>query len=174
MTFPHPSQFRLVVAGTTDAGETDFLEVDGPAVISLPGVAEGAFYWAVEGGHSKDNIGAPPSRVELAGPNGSTFGVSSFPARSAGNEVDIDKLGPSMTGTGDDGDSAMHASDTIDYEVVISGKVDLELPGGKKCTLGPGDLLVMAGVPHAWKNPYDEDCVYVVVTVGYNRNLDEK
>ena len=50
-----------------------------------------------------------------------------------------------MTGTGDDGDPAMHASDTIDYEVVISGKVDLELPGGKKRTLGPGDLLVMAG-----------------------------
>jgi quercetin dioxygenase-like cupin family protein len=46
--------------------------------------------------------------------------------------------------------------------------VDLVLPGGKKRTLVPGDLLVMAGVPHAWKNPYDEDCVYVVVTVGFN------
>ena len=47
--------------------------------------------------------------------------------------------------------------------------MDLELPGGKKRTLGPGDLLVMAGVPHAWKNPYDEDCVYIVVTIGYNQ-----
>ncbi|KXX59610.1 cupin domain-containing protein [Rhodococcus sp. LB1] len=173
MTFPHPSKFNLVVAGTTDSGETDFLEVGSPAVIDLPGVASGAFYWAVEGEHSKDNIGKPPVRVELAGPNGSTFGVSSFPARSAGNNVDIDDLGPSMTGTGDDGDPAMHASDTIDYEVVISGKVDLELPGGKKRTLVPGDLLVMAGVPHAWKNPYDEDCVYIVVTVGFNQGQSD-
>ncbi|WP_063129696.1 cupin domain-containing protein [Nocardia fusca] len=168
MTFPDPKQFRLIVAGTTDSGEADFLEVGGPAEISMPGIAEGAFYWAVEGGHSKENIGRPPSRVHLAGPNGSTFGVSSFPARSAGNELDPEQLDPSMAGTGDDGDPNMHASDTIDYEVVISGKVDLELPGGKVRTLGPGDLLVMGGVPHAWKNPYDEDCVYIVVTIGYN------
>ena len=104
----------------------------------MPGVADGAFYWAVEDGHSKENIGRPPGRVELAGPNGSTFGVSSFPARSAGNEIDVEQLDPSMTSTGHDGDPAMHASDTIDYEVVISGKVDLELPGGKLRTLRAG------------------------------------
>jgi mannose-6-phosphate isomerase-like protein (cupin superfamily) len=170
MTFPHPAEFRLVVAGPSESGEPDFLEVGDPATFSMPGVAEGAFYWAVEGGHSSDNIGKPPSRVELAGPNGSTFGVSSFPARSAGNELDPEQLDPSMSSTGDDGNPNMHASDTIDYEVVISGKVDLELPGGKVRTLGPGDLLVMAGVPHAWKNPYDEDCVYLVVTIGYNQS----
>jgi hypothetical protein len=167
MTFPDPKKFRLVVAATNDSGESDFLDADGPAIIDMPGVADGAFYWAVEGGHSKDNIGRPPAQVALAGPNGSTFGVSSFPARSAGNAPDSEKLGPSMT-TGHDGDPAMHASDTIDYEVVISGKVDLELPGGKVRTLQPGDLLVMGGVPHAWRNPYDEDCVYIVVTIGYN------
>ncbi|CAM5489959.1 cupin domain-containing protein [Streptomyces hirsutus] len=83
----------------------------------------------------------------MAGPNGSTFGVSSFPAHSSG-EVGANDLGDSMTVTDDDGDAGMHASDTIDYEVVI-GKVDLVLPGGKKRTLVPGDLLVMAGVPHA-------------------------
>ncbi|CAM5509143.1 cupin domain-containing protein [Streptomyces hirsutus] len=93
--------------------------------------------------------------------------MSSFPAHSSG-EVGANDLGDSMTVTDDDGDAGMHASDTIDYEVVISGKVDLVLPGGKKRTLVPGDLLVMAGVPHAWKNPYDEDCVYIVVTVGFN------
>ncbi|MCG2624731.1 cupin domain-containing protein [Arthrobacter sp. I2-34] len=167
MTFPHPAKFRLVVAGPTESGEADFLDVDGPAVIDVPDVANGAFYWAVEGGHSKENFGRPPASVQLAGPNGSTFGVNSFPARSAGKDIDINKIDPTMD-VGHDGDPAMHASDTIDYEVVISGKVDLELPGGKVRTLVPGDLLVMAGVPHAWRNPYDEDCVYIVVTVGFN------
>jgi len=165
MTFPDPKKFRLVVAGPTESGDADFLEVGPAAEFDFPGVSAGAFYWAVEGGHSKENFGAPPARVALAGPNGSTFGVSSFPAHSSGT-VDADQVGDSMTVT--DGDAGMHASDTIDYEVVISGKVDIELPGGKKRTLEPGDLLVMAGVPHAWKNPYDEECVYIVVTVGFN------
>lgn len=167
MTFPDPRKFRLVVAGTTDSGETDFLEVGDPATIDVPDVAVGAFYWAIEGGHSRENIGRPPSTVQLAGPNGSTFGVNSFPARSAGKGISIEEIDPTFE-TGHGGDPAMHASDTVDYEVVLSGKVDLELPGGKKRTLVPGDLLVMAGVPHAWKNPYDEDCVYAVVTIGYN------
>ena len=62
MTFPDPKEFRLVVAATDDTGESGFLEVGGPAIIDLPGVADGAFYWAVEGGHSKENIGRPPTR----------------------------------------------------------------------------------------------------------------
>lgn len=166
-TFPDPQKFRLIVAGQNEAGEADFLAPGPAAEFDFPGVSAGAFYWAVEGGHSKTSFGAPPTEVSLAGPNGSTFGVSSFPAHSSG-EVAANDLGDSMTVTDDDGDAGMHASDTIDYEVVISGKVDLVLPGGKKRTLVPGDLLVMAGVPHAWKNPYDEDCVYIVVTVGFN------
>ena len=167
MTFPDPAGFRLIVAGPTESGESAFLDVDGPAVFEIPGVASGAFYWTVEGGHGKENIGRPPSRVQLAGPNGSTFGISSFKARSAGTDVDVETIDASLEAV-QGSDPAMHTSDTIDYEVIISGKVDLELPGGKKQTLGRGDLLVMGGVPHAWKNPYDEDCVYIVVTVGYN------
>lgn len=162
-----PKQFNLIVAGTTASGDIDFIPTDPAAEFHMPGVAAGAFYWAVEGGHGPTSFGSAPSRVALAGPNGSTFGVSSFPAHSTG-QVDPDTLDPSMSATGDDGDAGMHASNTIDYEVVISGKVDLVLPGGKQRTIGPGDLLVVAGVPHAWKNPYDEDCVYLVVTVGFN------
>lgn len=167
MGFPDPTEFRLVVAATSASGEPDFLDVDPPATIDLPGLAKGAFYWAVEGGHSTENFGAVPTSLKLAGPHGSTFGVNSFPARSAGKEIDLELIDPSME-AGQGGDPAMHASDTIDYEVVISGKVDIELPGGKTRTLSPGDLLVMAGVPHAWRNPYDEDCMYIVVTIGYD------
>lgn len=167
MTFPDPTKFRLVVAGLSESGQPDFLEVGPPATIDVPGIAKGAFYWAVAGGHSRENFGSPPSSVELAGPNGSTFGVNSFPARSAGKTVDMNAIDPAME-SGQDGDPAMHSSETIDYEVVISGKVDVDLPGGKSRTLEPGDLLVMAGVTHAWRNPYDEDCVYLVITIGFN------
>ena len=117
MSFPNPANFRLIVAGPSDTGEADFLEVDGPASVDVSGIFAGAFYWSVEGGHSKSNIGRPPSSVQLAGPDGSTFGVSSFPAHSAGKKIDIRKIDPTMASTEHTGDPAMHASDTIDYEI---------------------------------------------------------
>jgi len=165
MTFPRPQDWNLVVAGANEAGEPDFFIGAKPeAVLDMPGIVEGAFYWRVDGGHSKDNPGALPKTMELAGPNGSTFGVTRFAANSAG-KLDVAATGLDAE-TGHEGDAAMHASNTIDYEVVLSGKIDLELPGGKVHTLVPGDLLVMAGAPHAWKNRYDEDCLMLVVTLG--------
>ena len=167
MTFPHPQDWNLVVAGLNADGEPDFeIGAKPEAVLHVPGAVEGAWYWAVEGGHSLANAGGIARKFDLAGPNGSPFGVMCFPAHSAG------KLDAGSTGidadSGHDGDAAMHASNTIDYEVVVSGKVDVELPGGKVHTLVPGDLLVMAGVAHAWKNHYDEDCIYIAVTIGFN------
>ncbi|MGH2937954.1 MAG: cupin domain-containing protein [Solirubrobacterales bacterium] len=169
MGFPEPAKFRLVVAGPSDSGEIDFLDVGGPAVMEQPGVFNAAWFWSVEGGHTRGNIGGPPSSVAVAGPDGSTLGISCFPAHSAGK---LDVAAAGVADAGHDGDPAMHATDTIDYEAVISGKVDIELPGEKVRTLEAGDLLVMAGVPHAWKNHYDEDCVFIAVTIGYRRGSD--
>jgi hypothetical protein len=36
-------------------------------------------------------------------------------------------------------------------------------------TVQAGDLPVMGGVPHAWKNRYDEDCLFVSVTIDFNK-----
>ncbi|MET3774350.1 cupin domain-containing protein [Arthrobacter nitrophenolicus] len=167
MTFPEVRNWNLVVAKPNEAGEPDFFIGDKPeAVVDQPGIVEGAWYWRVDDGHSAETPGSIATTMNNATRNGSTFGIVRFPANSAG------KLDAASTGahkeTGHQGDAAMHATDTIDYEVVLSGKIDLELPGGKKHTLVPGDLLVLAGVPHAWKNPYDEDCTFLAVTVGYN------
>ena len=167
MTLPNPQDCNLVVARLNDAGEPDFFIGAKPeAVLDQPGLVQGAWYWRVDDGHSRETPGSVTKVFDLAGPNGSSFGVTRIAARSAG-KLDVASSGLDAE-TGHGGDAAMHASDTIDYEVVLSGKIDLELPGGKVHTLVPGDLLVMAGVAHAWKNPYDEDCLFLMVTVGYN------
>jgi quercetin dioxygenase-like cupin family protein len=167
MSFPHPQGWNLVVAKPNEAGEPDFFVHAKPeAKVEQPGVVEGAWYGQVDNGHSKEAPGAIPKTLALAGPNGSTLGVVRYAANSAG-KGDVGATGLEME-SGHDGDAAMHSSETIDYEVVLSGKIDLELPGGKVRTLVPGDLLVLAGVPHAWKNPYDEDCIFLAVTLGYN------
>ena len=172
MSFPGPRDWNLVVAGLNEAGEPDFAVGAPPeAVVDQPGIVQGAWYWRADNGHSRERPGAVPNTSDIAGPNGSTFGVVRFAANSAGKarpaKLDVSST-PMGAETGHEEDPAMHATDTVDYEVVLSGKIDLELPSGKVRTLVPGDLLVMAGVPHAWKNRYDEDCIFLAVTIGYN------
>jgi hypothetical protein len=168
MSFPAPDKFRLVVAATNSDGIIDFLEdVPGPATIQVPDVIDGAWYWEVSEGHSLNNFGGAPEVLDIAKLNGSTFGVMRFPAHSAAKQ-DVAASDKNVR-TSEHDDPGMHASDSIDYEIILSGKVDIELPGGKVKTLEPGDLLVMGGVPHAWKNHYDEDCVYAAITIGFNK-----
>jgi len=47
----------------------------------------------------------------------------------------------------------MHATDTIDFEVVLEGTVVLELDDGSERTLHAGDTVVQNGTRHRWKNP---------------------
>lgn len=171
MPLPAADKFTLVVAGTTPDGEVDFIDTDAPAPeaqIDIPGTAKGAWYWNIEGGHSRQNYGAVATNLKTAEPNGSKLGVMCFPAHSAG-KLDISATLEDAATTGHDGDATIHATESIDYEIILSGKVDIELPGGKTRTLKPGDLLVMGGVPHAWKNIYDEDCLYISITIGFNK-----
>lgn len=62
------------------------------------------------------------------------------------------------------GDAFMHATDTIDYLVVISGEVVLVLETGE-VTCGPGTLIVDRGVIHGWRNDGDVPAVYASVTL---------
>jgi len=159
------NEFKVVVAGPNAAGAPDFLDAGSPAEMKIPDAIEVAWFWNVEDGLSlHDNIGATPTAIKVAGPNGSTFGVVRHPARSAG-KLDVSELLHEATEV-DQRDATMHRTDTIDYEFIVSGKIDIVLPGNKRRTLQAGDLLVMAGVPHAWENHYDEDCTYIAVTVG--------
>jgi len=43
-----------------------------------------------------------------------------------------------------------HRSDTVDFDTVLAGTVDLELEDGT-VALAAGDLVVMNGVVHAWQ-----------------------
>jgi quercetin dioxygenase-like cupin family protein len=50
----------------------------------------------------------------------------------------------------------MHRTETVDYVVVISGRIDMRMDGEEKVTLNAGDVLVQRGTHHQWDNPYDE------------------
>ncbi len=58
-----------------------------------------------------------------------------------------------------------HRTDSIDYAVVISGEIDMELDDGVIAKLKAGDLLVQRGTIHNWVNRGKEDCVIAFVLI---------
>ena len=60
----------------------------------------------------------------------------------------------------------MHTTASIDYGVVISGDVTLELDDGATVGLSPGDTYVQNGTRHRWSNPGSVPAVIAVVLVG--------
>ncbi|MGZ8346214.1 MAG: cupin domain-containing protein, partial [Allosphingosinicella sp.] len=55
------------------------------------------------------------------------------------------------------GVSPMHRTNSIDYGIILSGQVELELDDGVKTQLGPGDIVVQRGTMHLWRNPSDNE-----------------
>lgn len=62
--------------------------------------------------------------------------------------------------------SPMHRSFSIDYGVVLSGELELELDGGDVVRLAAGDIVVQRGTNHRWRNPsVDTVCRVVFVLI---------
>jgi mannose-6-phosphate isomerase-like protein (cupin superfamily) len=60
----------------------------------------------------------------------------------------------------------MHTTATIDFGVVLSGTVTLELDDGAKVTLAPGDTYVQNGTRHRWSNTGTVPAVLAVAIAG--------
>jgi mannose-6-phosphate isomerase-like protein (cupin superfamily) len=57
-----------------------------------------------------------------------------------------------------------HATDTLDYVVVLSGEVTMTI-GGREETLRAGDSVVQRATPHDWVNRGSEPCILAGVLV---------
>ena len=58
-----------------------------------------------------------------------------------------------------------HRTESIDYAVVVSGAIDMELDEGEKVHLKAGDVVVQRGTVHNWTNNGDVPCVVAFVLV---------
>lgn len=63
----------------------------------------------------------------------------------------------------------MHTTDTVDFDVILSGEVYLELDDGAEVFLKAGDCVVQNGTRHAWHNRSSQNCVVAVAIVGAER-----
>ena len=108
--------------------------------------AHAAVIWTSEG-FPVDNGGDADTSGRKVGTtldNGTVFRVVSF--------------GPGVT-------PRNHRTDSIDYAVVMSGEIDMELDDGKSVHLKAGDVLVQRGTIHNWMNHGTEPCAIAFVLI---------
>lgn len=54
--------------------------------------------------------------------------------------------------------SPMHRTNSIDYGIVMSGEIELELDDGRMTTVREGGVIVQRGTNHLWRNVTDRPC----------------
>lgn len=134
------------------------IDADGAAVVAADGPAPllgggGTPVWQIWAADGPPQIGeAEPTRGRdfFPPPAGSRVYVSEMP-------VDPHPIDPA---------SRLHATATIDFAIVVSGRVRLFQGDGSTVEIGPGEILVQAGSEHAWENPGPEPARIVFVLLG--------
>ena len=140
-------QIRRVVTGHTADGRAK-VEVDEVAknVISNRPGASSCVVWSTKG-FPVDNDG-------FHDPTSGTFKTTV----DNGTVFRIVRYEPGVT-------PRRHRTDSVDYAVVISGSIDMELDDGVVVKLTAGDVLVQRGTMHNWVNHGTEDCVIAFVLI---------
>ena len=171
--------FRRVVTGHRN-GKAVFAsdeEVAPLTMAMLPG-AEFHRLWGGDGAPTFPDDGAPPAQPQYFPPvGGYRFGVFTLPpAGDAGPAIDptqgvaeVEAKLPGLLAYMESDDPGMHTTDTIDFEVVLSGEVELELDDGATKRMRAGDTIVQNGTRHRWRNPGSVPAVLAVFIVGAHR-----
>lgn len=61
--------------------------------------------------------------------------------------------------------SPTHRTNSIDYGIVLSGEIELELDDGATRTVGEGGIIIQRGTSHLWRNRTDKPCRIVFVLI---------
>lgn len=108
----------------------------------------------------------------VPGPGGTRFRIVQFPGAS-NRAFDQEAFrreylakAPGLAEAMELQDSGMHTTDSVDYGVVISGEITLELDEGATVSLKQGDCVVQNGTRHAWRNRSTAPCIMAFVLVG--------
>jgi mannose-6-phosphate isomerase-like protein (cupin superfamily) len=116
-----------------------------------------------------DDGARPPLAAVLPPPGGSRLSMMELAPR--GDDFDHfvrDALAP----WADPANPGMHRTPSIDYDIVLSGTVGLELDDETEVTLSPGDVVVQNGTRHRWHNRGDAVARVLSVMIGADHEVD--
>jgi hypothetical protein len=118
----------------------------------------------------------PSMSTLLPGPGETRFTVVTFPPDAIFDSADFDpaaaaaeyaQVSPGLADRFDPEDPGMHQTPTVDYAIVLDGRLALDLgPDGGLTELEPGDVVVQNGVRHAWRNPFDRPGTAAFILIG--------
>ncbi|MEZ5143509.1 MAG: cupin domain-containing protein [Acidimicrobiales bacterium] len=174
-------EIRRVVTGHDTDGKAVVAsdeEVDGIRLDLLPGYEFHRLWGADEPPSFPDDGSAPPAHDYFPPLGGFRFGIFTVPPETtlAPSDIDVpaalaalEESLPGMAAHMEPDNPGMHTTDTVDYEYIVSGEIDLELDDGATVHLRAGDTVVQNGTRHAWRNRSSEPCTMVVVLVGARR-----
>ena len=134
---------RLLITGVSDDGRSCVVEDRTPSEVPFE---EGGII-VVQA--AKTTSSPPPPRPPG---QGHLVKVGATPGTAGWNFIKF----PPRTTTG------LHHTDSIDFDVVLEGSVDLILGDGPH-RLGPGDAVVLNGVDHGWQTEESACRMSVVV-----------
>lgn len=63
-------------------------------------------------------------------------------------------------------DPGMHTTNSVDYGIVMSGEIWLELDEGRTEHLRAGDVIIQHGTRHAWRNRGDVPARMIFILIG--------
>ena len=172
---------RRIVTTTDRDGTSAFLS-DGPSpwhatFQSIPGF-DVTMLWATDGNTSTESAfpdeGAWPASW-VPGPGGSRMLLVTFPPDTVMLSADFDGLAahkeqmeklPGLAEAFEAEHPGMHKTASVDYGVVMSGRITLELDSGRTRELQAQDVVVQRGTRHAWRNPTTEPASVLFVLLG--------
>jgi hypothetical protein len=172
---------RRVVTGHDANGKSVFVSdatVD-PVTLALLPCAVFHQLWARDATASiPEDITTTPRPAYFPAVGGFRFGFFTIGPESIASPNDLDvpaalqelsqKL-PGMAEVMEPEHPGMHTTDTIDFDVVISGEIWLELDDGAEVHLHAGDSVIQNGTRHAWHNRSSQPCTLAVALVGAAR-----
>ena len=142
---------RRIVTGHAADGRS-VVATDGPATVVLENYSgnPGLYFseiWRTSGGVPPVGNGPDPTGEDFslaAGNEGTNFRLVDFPAS---------RRDPNNTSAADPGDSVspMHRTQSVDYGIVLSGRMRLILTD-QELALESGDIVIQRGTDHAWAN----------------------
>jgi quercetin dioxygenase-like cupin family protein len=156
---------RRVVTGHDDDGRAVIRADGAPPGTRTPDTPPGGFgvatwLWLDGPVTSVDDGGDEPGgAVRLEPPaGGCSVRIIRFPggAQGGGDWIRVEGDDPDRPG--------MHATDTLDFMVVVDGRIALGLDDGEH-ELGPGDVVIQRGNRHRWRVVGDAPCTYAVCMV---------
>ena len=172
---------RRVVTGMTPAGKSVFVSDGEVPPITLAMMPGGDQYriWGADETVQLPLDGSPPRAVDFfPGAEGFRFGFFTVPPAGVAPPSDLDmdaalaeaneKL-PGALEFMEADNPGMHTTNTVDFILVLSGEISLELDDGQTVQLRTGDCVVQNGTRHAWRNTTSAPCFMAYAVVGARR-----